>query len=191
VAESDEDEVIPVELAGVVRFVSRSEVRYVAARGDYARLFTAEGSHLVRVALTSLADRWSNAGFVRVHRSHLVSLRHIVEIRSDHGRLSVQVTGGTIIPVSRRHARQLRDLLLRRTPLGRNGSSGSPAPATPEEPVTAAAEGEAKAPAGKSTARPEGPARGAAPAGRAGRPRSPAPDGRAARGGAKDAGGDR
>src|SRR5262245_19988028 len=34
--EETEDETIPVELAGVTRFVQRSTVRYVEAQGDYA-----------------------------------------------------------------------------------------------------------------------------------------------------------
>src|ERR1700685_2940085 len=34
------DESIPVELAGVTRFLKRSQVRYVEAQGDYARLHT-------------------------------------------------------------------------------------------------------------------------------------------------------
>ena len=33
---------------GVTRFVARSDIRYVEAQGDYARLHTADGSHLVR-----------------------------------------------------------------------------------------------------------------------------------------------
>ena len=53
---------------------SASEVRYVEAHGDYARLHTAESSHLVRVPLTTLEERWANAGFVRIHRSTLVAL---------------------------------------------------------------------------------------------------------------------
>jgi CheY-like chemotaxis protein len=36
-----EGETIPVELGGVTRFVNRSDVRYVEAQGDYARLHTA------------------------------------------------------------------------------------------------------------------------------------------------------
>ena len=49
-AQADDDQ-IAVELGGVTRFVSRGEVRYVEAQGDYARLHTASGSHLVRVPL--------------------------------------------------------------------------------------------------------------------------------------------
>ncbi|MER7501467.1 LytTR family DNA-binding domain-containing protein [Nonomuraea pusilla] len=109
---------IPVELGGVTRFVSSADVMYVEAQGDYARLHTATGSHLVRIPLATLEERWASAGFVRVHRSHLVAVRHIEELHIDSGRCSVRV-GDTEIPVSRRHTRELRDLLVRRARKGR------------------------------------------------------------------------
>ncbi|MGW0069863.1 S-adenosylmethionine synthetase N-terminal domain-containing protein [Streptosporangium sandarakinum] len=111
-------ETIPVELGGVTRFVSSAEVRYVEAQGDYARLHTAAGSHLVRISLATLEERWSAAGFVRVHRSHLVAVKHIDELHIESGRCVVRV-GGSEIPVSRRHTRELRDLLVRRARRGR------------------------------------------------------------------------
>jgi DNA-binding LytR/AlgR family response regulator len=101
-----------VELGGVTKFVSAAEVWYVEAQGDYARLHTATGSHLVRIPLAVLEERWHGAGFVRVHRSHLVALHHIEEMRLDSGRCMVRV-GGVELPVSRRHTRELRDRLLR------------------------------------------------------------------------------
>ncbi len=107
------DDSIAVELGGVTRFISRADVRYVEAHGDYARLHTASGSHLVRVPLTSLEDEWRDAGFVRIHRSLLVALHHIDEVRMDSGRCTV-VVGGEELAVSRRHTRELRDLLVRR-----------------------------------------------------------------------------
>lgn len=103
---------IAVELGGRTRFVSRAAVRYVEAQGDYARLHTDAGSHLVRVPLTSLEDEWREAGFVRIHRSLLVALAHIEEVRMDGGRCTV-VVGGDELAVSRRHTRELRDLLVR------------------------------------------------------------------------------
>ena len=111
------DESIPIELAGVTRFVRRSEVRYVEAQGDYARLHTAGASHLVRMPLTALEERWRDAGFLRIHRSLLVALAQVDEIRVDGGRCSVLV-GGTELQVSRRHTPALRERLrlLRRGP---------------------------------------------------------------------------
>jgi DNA-binding LytR/AlgR family response regulator len=117
--ETDDDETIAVELAGVTRFVPRSEVRYVESQGDYARLYTATQSHLVRVPLTTLEERWAGAGFVRIHRSHLVALHHIDEMRVDAGRCTVRI-GDDVLQVSRRHARELRDMLVRRARPGRD-----------------------------------------------------------------------
>ena len=110
-----EDETIPVELAGVTRFISRSQIRYAQAQGDYARLHTEAGSHLVRIPLSTLEERWAAAGFVRIHRSTLVSLAHVREVRMEHGRCSV-VLDDAELQVSRRHTRELRDRLLRATP---------------------------------------------------------------------------
>jgi DNA-binding LytR/AlgR family response regulator len=98
--------------------VQRSQVRYVEAHGDYARLHTATSSHLVRVPLTTLEERWADAGFVRIHRSTLVALPHVDEIRVDGGRCAVRL-GDKILQVSRRHTKELRDKLVRATSLSR------------------------------------------------------------------------
>lgn len=113
-AEPPEDVAIPVERGGVMRFVQRSTISHVEAQGDYARLHTAEDSYLVRIPLAQLAEEWAGAGFVRIHRSSLVSLTHIEEVRTEAGRCTVRLAGTAAeLVVSRRHTRELRDLLLR------------------------------------------------------------------------------
>jgi DNA-binding LytR/AlgR family response regulator len=107
------DETIPVELGGRTRLVSRSAVTYAEAQGDYVRLHTAEGTYLVRMPLAALARRWGSAGFIRIHRSTLVAADHITELRFADGRAAVQV-GDVCLQVSRRHTREVRDLLVRR-----------------------------------------------------------------------------
>lgn len=109
-----DDDVIPVELAGRTTMLPRADVRWVEAQGDYARLHTAETSHLIRVPLSVLADRWADAGFVRIHRSYLVSLRDVRELRLT-GSGYVVLTGDRELPVSRRHTRELKDRLIRAT----------------------------------------------------------------------------
>lgn len=108
-----EDDQVAVELGGVTRLISRSDITYVEAQGDYARLHTPDGSHLLRTPLATLEEEWRPAGFVRIHRSLLVSLPHVEEVRTDSGRCTV-VVAGTELAVSRRHTRALRDLLVRR-----------------------------------------------------------------------------
>jgi DNA-binding LytR/AlgR family response regulator len=119
--ERDDDPTIPVELAGTTRMLPRSAVRWVEAQGDYARLHTAAGSggggaadasHLVRVSLATLAERWADAGFVRVHRSYLVQLKLITELRMTNNGYVVLIDGHEL-PVSRRHTRELKDKLVR------------------------------------------------------------------------------
>ncbi|MEU2454533.1 LytTR family DNA-binding domain-containing protein [Streptomyces sp. NPDC012765] len=103
---------IAVELGGVTRFVAIADIAYVEAQGDYARLHTDEGSHLVRIPVSTLEERWAARGFVRIHRRHLVALARIDELRLEAGTTSVRV-GAAELQVSRRHARELRDLLMR------------------------------------------------------------------------------
>ncbi|MFD5145277.1 LytR/AlgR family response regulator transcription factor [Streptomyces sp. NPDC058401] len=104
---------IAVELGGVTRFVAIADITYVEAQGDYARLHTDEGtSHLVRIPLATLEERWAARGFVRIHRRHLVALARIDELRLDAGTTTVRV-GTAELQVSRRHTRELRDLLMR------------------------------------------------------------------------------
>jgi DNA-binding LytR/AlgR family response regulator len=112
VGRAEDDPAIPVELAGTTRMLPRSMVRWVEAQGDYARLHTADGSHLVRVSLATLAERWADAGFVRIHRSYLVQLRLIAELRMANSGYVV-VLDDTELPVSRRHTRELKDKLVR------------------------------------------------------------------------------
>lgn len=105
-----DDDTIPVELGGITRFVSRSDVLYVEAHGDYSRLHTDTGHHLVRIPVSVLEERWADAGFVRIHRSYLVALRHVDQVRADGGRCVV-VIGGRELGASRRMTPMLRDLL--------------------------------------------------------------------------------
>lgn len=109
------DEQIAVELGGVTRFVSRASVGHAEAQGDYVRLHVVDGtSHLVRTPLGTLAEEWADAGFVRIHRSIVVNLAHVREVRMQAGRCSVVVPDGpepVELQVARRHTRTLRDLI--------------------------------------------------------------------------------
>lgn len=112
--EQDNDDlaVLTVETAGRTRFVARADVRYAEASGDYTRLHTADGSHLVRVPLSTLEAHWARAGFFRIHRSFLVALRAVTELRAATGSVVV-VVDGQELPVSRRQARDLKEALVR------------------------------------------------------------------------------
>jgi DNA-binding LytR/AlgR family response regulator len=109
-----DDAQIAVERGGVTRFVDRGDITHVEAHGDYARLHTTGGdAYLVRIPISTLEEEWRAAGFHRIHRSLLVALAHVDEVRTEAGRTTLLV-GSAELPVSRRHTRGLRDVLVRR-----------------------------------------------------------------------------
>lgn len=116
--ESAGDDVIPVELGGLTQLVRCDTVGWVEAEGDYARLHTASGSHLVRIPLSVLEERWRSRGFQRVHRSYLVALSMVTGLRTSNAGTTVRLRPNgsspqVELPVSRRQARELRDRLIR------------------------------------------------------------------------------
>jgi DNA-binding LytR/AlgR family response regulator len=117
-AEDGDDDVIPAELGGVTHLVPRDSIGWVEAEGDYARLHSASGSHLVRIPLSTLETRWRDRGFQRVHRSYLVALRLVTGLRTSDGAVLVRLRANGAspaveLPVSRRQARELRDRVVR------------------------------------------------------------------------------
>ncbi|MGV0738914.1 LytTR family DNA-binding domain-containing protein [Mycobacterium syngnathidarum] len=117
-SEDQDWDVVPAELGGITHLVPRDSIGWVEAEGDYARLHSATGAHLVRIPLSTLETRWRDHGFQRIHRSYLVSLRQVTGLRTADGAVLVRLrANGTSpaveLPVSRRQARELRDRLVR------------------------------------------------------------------------------
>jgi DNA-binding LytR/AlgR family response regulator len=113
-----ESDVVPAELGGITHLVPRDSIGWVEAEGDYARLHSASGSHLVRIPLGTLETRWRERGFQRIHRSYLVALRLVTGLRTSDGAVLVRLRANgsspaVELPVSRRQARELRDRLVR------------------------------------------------------------------------------
>jgi DNA-binding LytR/AlgR family response regulator len=111
-------DVVPAELGGITHLVPRDSIGWVEAEGDYARLHSASGAHLVRIPLSSLESRWRDHGFQRIHRSYLVALRLVIGVRTTDGAVMVRLRANGAspaveLPVSRRQARELRDRLIR------------------------------------------------------------------------------
>ena len=97
---------------GGTRLLARSTILYVEAQGDFVRIFSDEGGrYLLRGSLGDLVSRWSQHGFVRVHRRYIVNLRRAVEVRPQlNGTAGLVLSDGSEVPVARRN---LPDLLRR------------------------------------------------------------------------------
>jgi DNA-binding LytR/AlgR family response regulator len=111
---TDDIPAVPVESGGRTSMVERDDVCWIQANGDYVRLHTVQGgSHLVRLPLALFEERWAGHGFVRIHRSHLVALRHVTEVRTGAGGGAIVRVAGQDLAVSRRHTAELKHRLLR------------------------------------------------------------------------------
>ena len=87
-------------------------VTWIAAEDYYARVHVGNASHLLRETLTALEDELDPRAFVRIHRSALVNLGAVSEVRrAPDGRLGVVLRDGTRLTVSeRRRAAVLKAL---------------------------------------------------------------------------------
>ncbi|HSJ09981.1 MAG TPA: LytTR family DNA-binding domain-containing protein [Longimicrobiales bacterium] len=94
------------------RAVPVADIVWLEAQGAYVTAHVGAATHVMRESLSALIERLGPR-FVRVHRSAAVNLGHVVAVRRMRGRLTVELAGGSRIPVSRRMAAEVVDLLRR------------------------------------------------------------------------------
>jgi hypothetical protein len=91
-----------------VQIVSVQDVEWIAAAGDYSELHTRAGIHLLRETMKSLEQRLDPARFARIHRSRIVSLPCILELRTIENReYIVKLSNGSQHRCSRTYAARI------------------------------------------------------------------------------------
>lgn len=96
--------------------VDAADVERIEADGDYATLHAHGRTYLVRERLQALALRLDPARFQRVHRSAIVRLDCIAELRALTNRDALlRLRDGTLLRASRTYMPALTDALARRT----------------------------------------------------------------------------
>jgi two-component system LytT family response regulator len=87
---------------GKLIVIGAKDIRYLEAAGNYVRLHTASASPLMRGTLAALEARLDPRQFIRVHRSFMVNLGLIAELRTTRsGDYEVVLKGGGEVPMSR------------------------------------------------------------------------------------------
>jgi two-component system LytT family response regulator len=85
-------------------FLPVEQVERVSAAGNYVEVHTAGKVHLIRDSLTAFVAQLDPGEFLRVHRSHVVRLGFIAELRPlFHGDYELTLRDGTTLPLSRRY----------------------------------------------------------------------------------------
>lgn len=104
--------VIPTANAELV--LDLDEIEWIEADDYYAAVHARGRRHLIRESLASLEARLEGGAFVRVHRSAIVNLARVREVRAHPGEEpAVVLRDGTRIPLSRRRRRQVDEALRR------------------------------------------------------------------------------
>ncbi|MDW3681557.1 LytTR family transcriptional regulator DNA-binding domain-containing protein [Cupriavidus sp. CV2] len=96
--------VILVDLKDIVRF---------QGDGHYTTIVTKDERYLSNLSLTDLELRLDDSIYLRVHRSHIVSLAHAIEVvkSEEHFHLVMDDVENTLVPVSRSKAGVLKERL--------------------------------------------------------------------------------
>jgi two-component system LytT family response regulator len=94
---------------GRLVLLATKDVEWVAACGNYAIIHAQGDRYYARLPLQTL-ERRLGIGFVRIHRSSLVNLAGIAEVRATpDGDYTVVTSRGTVLPVARRFRRALEE----------------------------------------------------------------------------------
>jgi len=95
--------VLIVRRPGSVELVPLEQVLRVSGADDYVELYLRDGRRALHDATLDELEGQLTTGFVRVHRSHLINVRHVVRfLDGDAEQRTVELTGGLTVPVSRR-----------------------------------------------------------------------------------------
>jgi len=99
---------------GRILFLPVSDIRWISAEENYVRICTGTETHLLRETMTSLEQRLDPKLFLRVHRSAIVNLRYVKEVRSEsRGDFMVHLVNGQKLAMSRSYRARIGDLLNR------------------------------------------------------------------------------
>jgi len=102
---------IPVPTPAGELLLDAGEIDWIEAQDDHAEIHAGRHRYRVRQSLTEFESRLDPARFARVHRSAIVRLDHVRELREEAQEMVVMLRDGTALPVSRRRRAQLKALL--------------------------------------------------------------------------------
>ncbi|MCB9194788.1 MAG: response regulator transcription factor [Flavobacteriales bacterium] len=101
---SDRMKSMIVKSNGDLHQIELSELFYIQSLREYLRFFLKDNKLIVYGSLSKLEEEISSHGFLRVHKSYIISKEHISKISGNQ----VYMSNGDIIPIGRTY----KDLLL-------------------------------------------------------------------------------
>lgn len=97
---------------GRIVFLPVSDIRWISAEENYVRVFTQAETHLLRETMAHLEEKLDPEMFLRVHRSSIVNLQHVKEVRTEgDGDYAVVLINGEKLTMSRGYRSRINEWL--------------------------------------------------------------------------------
>jgi len=108
---------LPVERDGATYLLPIDRIVAVRANAHYTYVFDGTVTYFCSLAISDVESRLDTARFARVHRSHIVSLDHVLTLRraGDNGQIELRARDSYVVPVSRSKISWVRSHLRLRT----------------------------------------------------------------------------
>jgi len=98
-----------IKSGGSVYFLDFEEIDWIEAANNFVRFHANGKRHLLRATMASVETRLDQAAFARIHRSTIVRLDRVRQLKpQEHGDYLVVLRDGTELRMSRRRREELR-----------------------------------------------------------------------------------
>ncbi|QHL92090.1 LytTR family transcriptional regulator (plasmid) [Sphingomonas changnyeongensis] len=89
-----------------------SQITFLKAEDDYCTLYLADGREIMVTMTLKAALALMPAGFIRIHRSYAINVRHLSGTQPGPGGRVAKLHSGTTLPIGRSYAADLRVLVI-------------------------------------------------------------------------------
>jgi two-component system LytT family response regulator len=103
---------VAIKSSGRIYFLKTKEIDWVEGAGDYLTLHSGSQTHLIRETMGNFHARLDPQKFLRIHRSTIVNIERIKDIRPLYkGEYVITLTSGVSLKASRGYRHELQQLL--------------------------------------------------------------------------------
>jgi len=101
-----------IKQPGRYYFVPTAQVQYLEAAANYVTVYTPGAEHVLRATLGQLEQQLDPAQFLRIHRSRIVNMQQVKELRPwAHGEFLLTLQDGTHLSSSRSYGAGVQQFL--------------------------------------------------------------------------------
>lgn len=105
---------IPIFCKNRIRFIDKSDIIYIEADGNYSKIHIKNHFFYIHSSLKEILHRFNIKELLRVHKSYVVNLNHVKEIkRLSNGKNIILFDDDNLhpIPVSRRNIKEIKKII--------------------------------------------------------------------------------